>query len=202
MQPRAHASPARASAPLGFLRESVQFRVVAGFETLAASRVPARSFRAWRSWSRRGGVSERSRGCARISPLSHQQSKPTSSPSRRSSGQVSFLEAFARRVGVQRLTLFRAPPGIQDPCAGRRSGSLRWPRCPSRSWWVGHSPVQGVARCAEIRKNLAEIEYLVGDALCQGLGRTLRVSRAMAAGVSATLWSVDDVLNATIGSGI
>ena len=27
-------------------------------------------------------------------------------------------EAFARRVGVQRLTLFRACTGIQPPCAG------------------------------------------------------------------------------------
>jgi len=31
--------------------------------------------------------------------------------------------------------------------------------------------------------------------------QTLRVSPAMAAGVSATLWSVDDLLNATIGAG-
>ena len=31
--------------------------------------------------------------------------------------------------------------------------------------------------------------------------QTLRVSPAMAAGVSATLWNVDDLLNATIGSG-
>jgi len=31
--------------------------------------------------------------------------------------------------------------------------------------------------------------------------QTLRVSSAMAAGVSATLWSVDDLLNATIGAG-
>lgn len=30
--------------------------------------------------------------------------------------------------------------------------------------------------------------------------QTLRVSPAMAAGVSATLWSVDDLLNATIGA--
>ena len=29
--------------------------------------------------------------------------------------------------------------------------------------------------------------------------QTLRVTPAMAAGVSATLWSVDDLLNATIG---
>lgn len=31
--------------------------------------------------------------------------------------------------------------------------------------------------------------------------QTLRISPAMAAGVSATLWSVDDLLNATIGAG-
>jgi hypothetical protein len=31
--------------------------------------------------------------------------------------------------------------------------------------------------------------------------QTLRVSPAMAAGVSATLWSVDELLNATIGAG-
>jgi hypothetical protein len=31
--------------------------------------------------------------------------------------------------------------------------------------------------------------------------QTLRVSPAMAAGVSATLWDVDDLLNATIGAG-
>lgn len=31
--------------------------------------------------------------------------------------------------------------------------------------------------------------------------QTLRVSPAMAAGVSATLWGVDELLNATIGAG-
>jgi DNA-binding XRE family transcriptional regulator len=55
-------------------------------------------------------------------------------------------EAFARRVGVQRLTLFRACTGIQDPCAGLALRLARMAKVPIEAVLGGSLARAG--RCA------------------------------------------------------